>query len=384
MAKRRTSRLPHHKLVEISRSRLRALRASMRKASVSHLLVTDPTDVGYLTGFLGGDSSLIVGPGKPTIVSDTRYQEELELFRPVVKVVMRKGSMMHGVGETVRAIADSSGIEALGVQSEHLTLADERALREAFKKRRVPAGLITPTHGLVGVLRRRKDKDEIRLIREAARLQQDALLEALEYLRPGMTEIEFAAELEYQMKARGSTAPGFGTIVAEGANGSLPHYRPSDAKIRGNSTLLVDWGATWLGYRADMTRTFALGRWPKQMRDVYNIVLEAHQAAASALKPGKTGAQIDGVARGVIEEAGYGEAFAHGLGHGLGMDVHEAPRLSRLAEHEALEPGHVVTIEPGIYLPGVGGVRIEDDYVLTERGSRNLCTLPKDIEWATI
>ncbi len=356
----------------------------MRAGSISHLVVSNPTDVGYLTGFLGGDSVLIVGPGKPVLVSDSRYQEELESFKPLVRVVMRRGAMMPAIAGVLRALHDRGTLDSLGVQSEHLTLAAERSLRAAMKKQRLPLRLITPTTGLVSALRRVKGPEEIRLIKGAIRIQQDALLAALEHLRAGMTEIEFAAELEYQMKTRGSTEPAFGTIVAAGANGSLPHYCPADTPIRRGRPLLIDWGATYRGYRGDMTRTFSFGRWQREIREIYTIVLEAHLAAAAAIKPGKTGAEIDAVAREIIEDAGYGDCFGHGLGHGLGMDVHESPGLNRFASSDVLEPGHVVTVEPGIYLPGVGGVRIEDDFVVTARGSRNLCGLPKDPEWATI
>lgn len=384
MAGRRTTTRAERTKLDAFRRRIKCLRAAMRAESISHLIVSNPTDVGYLTGFLGGDSVLIVGPGKPVLISDSRYEEELDAFKPLVRVVMRRGSMMPAIADAVRVLHDRGVLDSLGVQSGHLTLAAERSLRAAMKKHRLPLRLITPTTGLVDALRRVKGPEEIRLIKGAIRAQQDALLAALGHLRAGMTEIEFAAELEYQMKSRGSTEPAFGTIVAAGANGSLPHYTPADTPIRRGRPLLIDWGATYNGYRGDMTRTFSFGRWQREIKEIYKIVLDAHLAAAAALKPGRTGAEIDAVARKIIEDAGYGDRFGHGLGHGLGMDVHESPGLNRFASNDVLEPGHVVTIEPGIYLPGVGGVRIEDDFVVTARGSRNLCNLPKDIGWATI
>lgn len=356
----------------------------MRRASISHLIVSNPVDVGYLTGFLGGDSFLIVAPGKPVLISDGRYEEDLAPYRPLCRVVIRQGTMTDAVADLLRALADRGGVESVGLQSEHVSLAEDLALRAAIRKRRLPARLLRPTAALVSGLRRVKDAGEIALMTRAIRIQQDALTAALGSLRAGMTELEFAAELEHQMKARGSSNPGFSTIIAAGANASRPHYHPGDAKIRRNGILLIDWGATWKGYHGDMTRTFALGRWPAPMKEVYKIVLAAHEAAAHALRPGRTGAEVDAVARAVIEKAGYGDRFAHGLGHGLGMNVHENPRLGKLAGADILEPGHVVTIEPGIYLPGVGGVRIEDDYLVTARGSRNLCSLPRDLEWASI
>lgn len=357
----------------------------MKRASVSHLLVTNPVDVGYLTGFLGGDSVLLVGAGKPVILSDSRYDEELDPQRPLARIVMRDGSMHAAIAGIIAPLARSGRVDSIGIQTEHLTLAAERGLREAFKSRRIPARLLAPTTGLVGGLRIRKSKEELALIRGAIGIQQDALLEALKALKPGMTELGFRAELEYQMMRRGSTAAGFSTIVAAGANGSLPHYSPSaQVKIKRGSPLLIDWGATHDGYRGDMTRVVCLGRWPRQIREIYAVVLDAHRTAASKLKPGARCADVDAAARRVIDKAGYGDRFGHGLGHGLGMNVHEAPSLSRHAGDSVLEEGHVVTIEPGIYLPGIGGVRLENDYAVTARGSRNLCTLPTDIDWASL
>jgi Xaa-Pro aminopeptidase len=185
------------------------------------------------------------------------------------------------------------------------------------------------------------------------------------------------------MKARGSSKPGFESIVAARANGSLPHYRPGPVKLAANRPLLIDWGATYRGYQGDMTRTFALGRWPKKVREIYTIVLEAQEMAAAALAPGKSAHEIDAIARAHITEAGYGEQFGHGLGHGLGLSK-EPPMLNPLYPDRALEAGMVTTVEPGIYLPGIGGVRIEDQYVIRDRGPENLCSLPKDLDWATL
>jgi Xaa-Pro aminopeptidase len=185
------------------------------------------------------------------------------------------------------------------------------------------------------------------------------------------------------MKCRGSPKPGFETIIAARANGSHPHYRPGPQKLGRNQGLLIDWGATYAGYHGDMTRVVCWGKWPKQLAEIYAIVLEAHEAAAAALRPGALTREIDKIARDIITGAGYGEQYGHGLGHGIGLDGHEEPRLSHMMAGTPLEPGHMVTVEPGIYLPGVGGVRIEDDYLITARGSENLCSLPRSLKWAT-
>lgn len=375
---------PDRQRADLAKTRLRALRVALNKLGVSHAVITNPTDVGYLTGFLGGDSVLVVGGGKPSLISDSRYREELAAFTPTAKIVMRSGSMNDAIAGVLAALNDAGRLDGFAIQADHLTIGAETAIRAACKKRRVPVRSILHASGLITGHRMVKDASEIKLIRRAIDIQQNALMGALDHFKAGMSELDFTAELEYQMKVRGSTDPAFGTIVAAGPNGSLPHYRPASARIKANSTLLVDWGASFKGYRGDMTRTFGVGRWPKQMREIYAVVLDAHEAAAAKIAPGITGAELDAIARKVITGAGYGDAFAHSLGHGLGMDVHEAPRLSSQAEADILEEGNVVTIEPGIYLPGIGGVRIEDDYAVTARGRKNLCTLPKDIEWATI
>jgi Xaa-Pro aminopeptidase len=233
-------------------------------------------------------------------------------------------------------------------------------------------------------MRRIKDDSEVALIRAAAKIQEQALLAVLPTLKPGQTELEVAAALEAEMKRRGSSAPGFETIVAADPNGSLPHYRPGRTKLRQNRALLIDWGAIYQGYHSDMTRVFAFGKWPAKIAEIYQITLDAQEMAAAALKPGVSTQDIDAIARGHITKHGYGDCFGHGLGHGLGFNGHEDPRLSHMVSGTVLEPGDVVTVEPGIYLPGIGGVRIEDDYVITQKGAKCLCTLPKDLDWATL
>lgn len=350
-------------------------------AGVSHLLVTSPKDVGYLTGFLGGESYLLVaasGSGsrsRPVIISDFRYQEELEPVRPLADVFIRSHSLTEAVGEVVHG----ANADRLGVQSEHLTLA----LRSAIE-RVIGARTTVETTGLVGKLRLIKDEGEIKLIVKAARIQEAALRAVLPKIKPGQTELEIAAGLEAEMKMRGSSEPGFQSIVAAGATGSLPHYRPQARKVARGKSLLIDWGAVYRGYHSDMTRVFALGAWPKKIAEIYKIVLEAQEMSAAALAPGKSTRDIDAIARMHITSHGYGEFYGHGLGHGLGLDGHEEPRLTHMLAPSVLEPGHVVTVEPGIYLPGVGGVRIEDDYVITSTGAKNLCTLPKSLDWATL
>jgi Xaa-Pro aminopeptidase len=359
------------------KARLGRLAGYMREKELSHFLVTNPVDVGYLTGYAGGDSYLLVGDGsgKPVIVSDFRYQEELAAFAPIAEVVIRTTSMVEAVGDLLASVK----AKRVGIQAEVMTVAERDALAKKAEK-----GAIAATTGVVMGMRRVKDEHEIALIQKAIKIQEQALLDVLPTIGPGQSEQSVASRLEAAMKERGASGFAFGTIVAAKANGSLPHYRPGTAKVAANQGLLIDWGAVWRGYRGDLTRTFAVGKWPKKLAEVYGIVLEAHEAAAAGLMAGKSSSAVDKIARDIITKAGYGEQFGHGLGHGIGLDTHEEPRMSHMLKGTTLQAGNVVTIEPGIYLPGVGGVRIEDDYAILEGGCRRLSGLPRTMEWATL
>jgi Xaa-Pro aminopeptidase len=357
----------------------------MGRAGAEVLIVSNPLDVGYLTGFLGGDSWLVVGMrGKPVLLSDQRYEEELERFGSAARVVMRDGSMLGAVAREVRAmLAGSRKRRPVGVQAEDLTLEQYESLAAEVKKARAPASMVG-TRGLVMGLREIKDEYEVGRIEAAVRVQEAALEAVLPELRAGMSEREICARLESEMMARGSSGPSFATIVGAQANGSKPHYRPAGTKTKRNTALLIDWGATVDGYHSDMTRTVSIGRWPKELREAYPAVLAAHEAAAGALRAGVLCRDVDAAARSVLDEAGLGKLFTHSLGHGIGLQIHERPGLSRLAGEARLRAGHVVTVEPGVYVPGVGGIRLEDDYLVTERGARRLCRLRKDLDWATL
>ncbi len=358
--------------------RLVRLRAALRPSGVSHFLVSNPIDVGYLTGFLGGDSYLLIavqGSRKPLVITDFRYIEELEEYKRSVDIIVRKRSMT----EAVVDLLGSLGRGKVGIQADHMTVGERNALAAKVGEKR-----LVPVSGVVLGLRAIKDDHEIALIQNAIRIQERALMAVLPTIKPGQTEMEIAAVLEAAMKTLGASKAGFESIIAAGANGSLPHYRPGRAKVAQNKSLLIDWGAMANGYTGDMTRTFALGKWPAKIKEIFKVVHEAHVRAADAIAPGRTTREVDAAARDVITKAGYGEFFGHGLGHGIGMNVHEEPRLSHMLPPKPLVPGQVVTNEPGIYLPGIGGVRIENDYLVTKKGCRNLCSLPFDLEWSTL
>ena len=362
--------------VSAQENRIRRLKRIVADKGADAALVTRERDVAYLTGFLGGDSIMIVpARGKPMIVSDRRYEEDLEDFKHLATVVMRVGAMTRKLGELIK----DKNYGSVLVQSDDASLEFFDAVAKVTTKKR-----LVPTSGLLTELRICKDESDVRGIREAIRVQEAAMLATLDAIGPGMTELEICAWLEWEMKQRGASGPAFDTIVAAQAKGSLPHYAPGSVKTAKNKPLLIDWGAVVNGYRGDMTRVFTFGRWPAKIREIYSIVLESHQAAAAAIEPGITNRELDSIAREVITKQGYGDEFRHSLGHGLGLQTHEAPGLSQLAPETEMKPGMVITIEPGIYLPGIGGVRLEDDYVVTERGRRNLSTLPMDLDFATL
>lgn len=354
--------------------RVRRLRTALKRERFDAVLISNPNDIRYLTGFSGEASTAFLTAEDLVLISDFRFQEELGPLRKRMEVVIRKGSML----DAQQAVCKRLKPRSLALQSEHLTVQGRAQLADALGARR-----LRDSEGLLTALRLVKDATEIAEIRAAAKIQQEALTATIKTIRAGQTERGIAARLEYEMRSRGADGLSFETIVAAKANGSKPHYRAGEEQIAKGKPLLIDWGARVNGYCADMTRTFSLGSWNKKMREVYEIVLEAHLVAIDAARPGITCAALDAVARRVISDAGYGGQFGHGLGHGIGLDIHEGPRVMATSQ-TVLEPGMVITIEPGVYLPGVGGVRIEDDILLTDRGARNLCSLPKSLEWATL
>jgi Xaa-Pro aminopeptidase len=356
--------------------RVRAVQRRLTEEGHDALLVSNPVDIRYLTGFVGDDSCAIIERRKerPTVVSDFRFNEQIGREAPHVAIVMRTGAIADTIARTVRRLR----IKKLAVQSASMTLQQRKAL-----VRHLGASRVRPWDDGLLMQRAVKDEDELRSIRKAVSIQQRAFREMLKFIEPGKTEAEVCAYLEYRVRALGADCPSFPSIIAADANAALPHAIPGKTKVRAGGILLVDWGAKVNGYCSDMTRVIALGKMKPKLREIYKIVLDAQTAAIDAIAPGKRLKDIDAVARQIIAKAGYGDQFGHGLGHGIGYDIHEQPVLSSRSKG-VLEPGQIVTVEPGIYLPGVGGVRIEDDVLVTARGRRVLCDLPKGLDSAII
>jgi len=359
------------------RSRLIAVRRAFDASGIDAILVTRPCDIEYFTGFCGHDSWLLITRERAIVISDNRYDEQLNPLRETDFTEVTIG-VRHRLHLALNDLLAAHRARRLGVQADHITVALRNTVAGAVE------AAVVDTTGVVGALRRMKDALEIAAIERAIRINQDALRATLPQITLSMTERELSALLEYEMKRRGGDGAGFKPIVATGAHGSLPHYETTDAPIEDRAGLLIDWGTTADGYQSDLTRTFGINELPAALQEIYQVVLDAQLAAIDAIAPGKPCAAIDKVARDLITKAGYGDYFGHGLGHGLGKEVHEPPFFNHLETETLLAPGVVMTVEPGIYLPGVGGVRIEDNIVVTDSGCRVLSSFPKSLGDAVI
>jgi Xaa-Pro aminopeptidase len=353
-------------------ARIKSLQRRMADWNVDALLVTNPRDIRYLTGFVGHDSWLLVRQRsvKVHVLSDFRFDEQIKNQAPHVAAIMRKATLV----DELKKLAERLRVDHIALPADHVTLTLRQKLAKAMGAKRFK----TVDDGLLQQ-RAVKSDAEVRAITKALRIAEQAYIQTCDFMKPGMTEYEVAAYLEYRMRALGADGRSFPTIIAADANAALPHAIPGPRKLREGGIVLIDWGARYGGYCSDLTRVVAFGNMSRKMREIYAIVLEAQMAAIDAIAPGKAMADIDKVARDIIVAAGYGKQFGHSLGHGIGLDIHEQPVLAARAKGE-LQPGHVVTVEPGIYLPGVGGVRIEDDVLVTAKGHRVLSRLPKGLE----
>lgn len=353
-------------------ARRKKLRALIREAEADALLVTNFKNVTYLTGFTGDDSYLLQTLSGETLITDPRYTTQLDEECPGLALEVREPgvTMMQGVVAAVKR----AKIERLGIEGSSATVSFHQAL-----SKELPNLQTVVTENLVEKLRITKDKDEIEATRVACQQARRAFDVVRAGLTPNMTELDVAAELEYQARRFGAKALSFPPIVAVGPRAALPHARPTSRKLGESDFTLIDWGVNSGLYMSDLTRVIVTGRISPKLRKVYGVVLKAQLAAIDAIRPGLTGEEVDRVARQIITRSGYGKAFGHGLGHGLGLDIHEAPRLA-VGQKTKLLPGMIVTVEPGIYLPGWGGVRIEDDVLVTRNGHEVLTDVPKQLE----
>lgn len=337
------------------RRRIKAVRSRFGKPGIDAFLVTGLENVRYLTGFRGHDSWALVMPRAVYLLTDSRYTEQAQSECVGCKIVERKGSL---IKEADAILARTKGVCVLGIE-DTCSVALLKHIRKGLSV------TIKPLAPLVENVRLVKSPDEIKLLRKAGKIAFDAMDWALQQVAAGMTELELAALYEYRLRHYDAT-PGFETIVCFGANGSRNHHQPGKKKLRKNDTILLDFGANYQGYISDTTRCYAFGKVTPFFRRVYTTVAGAQRAAIEAVGPGVRACDVDAAARAVIAETDF-PMFGHGTGHGIGLEIHEQPGVSKLNKNQ-LQPGQVITIEPGIYLPGKLGVRLEDDVLITETG----------------
>ena len=350
--------------------RLRALRARLEQLGAEAFISVASPDNQYLTGFTGSTSAVIVTLSEALFLCDFRYTEQANTEVACYTLSEVDGSLLAGLGEKL----SRTGATHVVFDPACLTVGQYNALQESFK------GRMTPVSDLVLLLRSVKSPEEIEAIRAASLLAEGVFTDLTEELHAGITERELAAEFEYEFRSRGAEGASFDTIALFGPRSSLPHGKPGDKPLEPGDIVLLDFGCRLNGYCSDLTRTGVFGTMPGSwFKPVYDLVLHAQRCALEAVRPGVRCHQVDAIARDLIAAAGHGSHFGHGLGHGVGIEIHEGPRLRRDSD-VLLEEGMIVTVEPGIYLPGQGGVRIEDLVVVTKDGCERLSRTPNELK----
>jgi Xaa-Pro aminopeptidase len=341
---------------------------ALKPARANAFLITALPNVRYLTGFTGSNAALLLTGERALLFTDPRYRTQASRESDC-EIRIAKGPLSQEIAIAVQRL----GLKSVAFERNRIGFEEHQALTEAL------AGVrLRPLTGAVEALRMVKSSDEIAAIRNSVRLNSQALDQALSHFKPSMTEVDLAAEIEYRMRRLGADGTAFDTIVASGERTALPHAHPVARRIQGDQLLLIDMGANVAGYASDMTRTFGLGKLDAKIRRMYSAVLESQLAAVAAVKPGITCAQVDRAARSVLRGYGFEKLFVHSTGHGLGLEIHERPRVGR-KEATKLEPGMAITIEPGVYQEGIGGIRIEDTVVVTTHGCEILTPTSKDL-----
>ncbi|WP_304653164.1 Xaa-Pro peptidase family protein [uncultured Ligilactobacillus sp.] len=339
--------------------RCQRLRQKMQEASVDAYLVTSADNIYYLSGFTGDAGVLLVTEQERYLITDARFETQIAQTNPWLKAVITRDYF----GQALE-LCERENIVALAFE-ESLSYQvydrlDEYALCD-----------LVALSGLIEALRLQKSTAEIEKIKASCRLAKDGFEHVLKIARPGLKEQELALELDYYMRKNGASQVSFETIVASGSRSALPHGVASNKKLALGDLVTLDYGYFLDHYTSDVTRTFVLGKVDPKLEEIYHIVSEAKQLTIEAVRPGITGKELDRIGRDYITQKGYGKYFEHGMGHGIGLNVHEGPYIGKTSA-EVLQPGQVITIEPGIYLPGLGGVRLEDDILVTETGYENL------------
>ncbi|MFJ7666099.1 M24 family metallopeptidase [Lysinibacillus sp. NPDC097195] len=348
--------------------KLQKLRQTLQEQNIDGILITNDYNRRYMTGFTGTAGVAIVSQNDAVFITDFRYTEQAAAQITDFTIVQHEATLLEEIATQVQAM----GIKSLGFEKDTVSFGTYELYNRVIK-----ADLV-PVSGLIEKIRLIKTEQEINIIKVACEIADHAFTHILDFIKPGKTELEVSNELEFFMRQQGATQSSFDTIVASGLRSALPHGVATNKVIEKGDFVTLDYGALYNGYISDITRTVAVGEPSEKLVDMYNTVLASQLLALEKVGPGLTGIQADAIARDYLTEKGYGEAFGHSLGHGIGLEVHEGPGLSKRSE-TLLEPGMAVTIEPGVYVPGVGGVRIEDDILITESGNELLTHSTKEL-----
>ena len=349
--------------------RVENLRKAMKKEQVDGFLVTSPYNLRYLTNFTGTTGLAVITLDKAFFVTDFRYTEQAAAQAQGFEIIKNVGPIF----DEVAKLCAQEELNGLAFEENHVSFAEYSVLEEIIEE--TP---LIPISGMIENLREVKDEEEIAITQKACAIADQGFDYVLKTIKPGMTEIEVANQLDFYMRSLGASGVSFDTIVASGLRSAMPHGVASEKVIEQGDLITLDFGCYYQGYVSDMTRTFAIGDPGEKLREIYQVVLEAQLKVLEAAKPGLTGIQLDAVARDHITAAGYGEAFGHSTGHGIGLEIHEGPNVSFSADKQFV-PVNIITYDPGIYLPGIGGVRIEDDLLITPDGNQVLTHAPKEL-----
>lgn len=349
-------------------NRVEKLKASFHEHEIDGFLIMSPYNRRYISGFTGTAGAVLISNNKALFITDFRYIEQAEKQAVGFEIVQHKDTIYQEIAKKVKEL----GIKNLGFESEHVTYQQYEIFNKQMDVKLVPVSQ------LVEKIRLIKDAEEIKTIQYAAHIADQTFEHIIKFIRPGVTEKEVANEIEFYMRKLGANCSSFDIIVASGARSALPHGVASEKVIENGELVTLDYGCYYNGYCSDITRTVAVGHINDELKKIYEIVYEAQKRGVEGIKPGLTGKEADALTRDYIKEQGYGDYFGHSTGHGLGMEVHEGPTLS-VRSNTVLEPGMVVTVEPGIYIAGVGGCRIEDDVFITNSGGQTLTKAPKEL-----
>lgn len=353
--------------------RLSRARAAIAEAGLDALLVTNPYNRRYLSGFTGTSGWVLLGAETASLATDFRYWEQVGSQAPGFSLYKQEG----GQGQWLPGFVEVFGGRKVGFEAADMTVAAHKQLRDTIAAMPAPKRpALVQSEGLIEQVRARKDAEELLSLERAVQLGDEAFNDVADRMQPGWSELQVAWEIEKYAREHGAEAMSFATIVGGGAWGAMPHAFPREEALEAGKPIVIDMGVIVNGYCSDMTRTIVLGEADAKFQEIYDIVLTAQETAEATVESGMTGGEAHMIAQNIIAEAGYGDKFGHGLGHGVGLEIHEHPRLGRTSEDVLLD-GMVITVEPGIYLPGWGGIRIEDMGVLENGRFRNFTTAPK-------